>query len=47
VTINTSRILGLQQGEVVQKLDFVFEQNLLGGKEGGPKAVRALPKNSF
>jgi hypothetical protein len=26
VTINTNKILGLQQGEVVQKMDFVFEQ---------------------
>ena len=39
VTINTNKILGLQQGEVVQKMDFVFEQNLLGGKEGDPKVL--------
>ena len=29
----------MQQGEVVQKIDFVFEQNLLGGKEGDPKVL--------
>jgi hypothetical protein len=27
VAIDTSKVLGLKQGEVVQKLDFKFEQN--------------------
>ena len=29
----------MKQGEVVQKMDFIFEQNLLGGKEGDPKVL--------
>ena len=39
VTIDTNKVLGLKQGEVVQKRDVTFEQNLLGGKEGDPKIV--------